>query len=302
MAGVRAVDARFVVPGDADYWPAFIRLADPPVGVFVRGAPLDHGDVRVAIVGSRRPSTLGREVAMELGRGVARAGGVVVSGGAMGIDAAAHLGALEAAGRTIGVLGSGIDVIYPATNRTLLERIPSTGTLVSEYPPGVPAEPYRFPARNRLIAALSRAVVIVEGAARSGTRITAGCAVDLGLDVFAVPGPVTSPLAETPLALIREGATMIRGADDLLADLDLDPRAAARAIPLGLPEDERRVFDAVTERLLPDAIARNAELRMGDVIGALTRLELRGLIRGVGGRYERTFGLGPTAEEERRIG
>jgi DNA processing protein len=122
----------------------------------------------------------------------------------------------------VAVLGSGIDVPHPAGNRALFERIESSGTLVSEYPPGVPAEPFRFPARNRLIAALSRGVVVVEGAAKSGTRITAEHAVELGLDVFAVPGSVTSPLAETPLALIREGAILVRGAEDLLGDLGVD--------------------------------------------------------------------------------
>src|SRR5262249_58842483 len=126
-----------------------------------------------------------------------------------------------AGGLTVAVLGSGIDVPHPRGNLTLFERIVSSGTLVSEYPPGVPAEPFRFPARNRLIAALSRGVVVVEGTARSGTRITAEHATELGLDVFAVPGSVTSPLADTPLALIREGATLIRDADDLLADLGI---------------------------------------------------------------------------------
>src|SRR5207344_3031694 len=136
-------------------------------------------------------------------------------------DACAHRGALDAGGQTVAVLGSGIDVDYPPRNGNLLRAIAGCGTVVSEYPPGVRAEPFRFPARNRLIAALSRAVVVVEGAGRSGTRITADHALELGLDVFAVPGPVTSPLAQTPLEMIRDGATMIRGADDLLADLGL---------------------------------------------------------------------------------
>ncbi|MEX0983637.1 MAG: DNA-processing protein DprA [Actinomycetota bacterium] len=301
-ASLTACGARFAAPGDDDYWPAFVRLADPPVGVFVRGERLDPGDVRVAVIGSRRPSALGRDVAIDLGRGLVRAGAVVVSGGAIGIDAAAHLGALDAAGRTVAVLGSGIDVAYPASNRVLLERIPDAGTVISEYPPGVPAEPFRFPARNRLIAALSRAVVVVEGAAQSGTRITAECATDLGLDVFAVPGPVTSPLAETPLALIRDGARMIRGADDLLADLDLAPVVAARAAPVGLPPDEQRAFDALEVSMLPDALARSAAMSLSEAVGALIRLELRGLVRGVGGRYERTFGRGPVGEANRSIG
>ena len=291
-----ACDARFALPGDPDYWPAFIRLDDPPAGVFVQGAPLDPGDVRVAVIGSRRPSALGREVATDLARGLAHGGAIVVSGAALGIDAAAHRGALEAAGRTVAVLGSGIDIAYPATNRDLLDQIRSTGTILSEYPPGVPAEPYRFPARNRLIAALSRGVVVVEGAARSGTRITAECATDLGLDVFAVPGPVTSPLSETPLALIRDGARMIRGADDLLADLDIEPSSPAGVVPVGLPPPEQRVFDALAVCMLPDAVARRAGMPMAEAVGALIRLELRGLVRGTGGRYERTFGRGRVGE------
>jgi DNA processing protein len=150
-----------------------------------------------------------------------------VSGGAVGIDAAAHRGALDAGGVTVAVLGSGIDVAHPARNGACSSgskrREPSSASIRRH-----PAEPFRFPARNRLIAALSRGVVVVEGAAKSGTRITAEHAVDLGLDVFAVPGPVTSPLAETPLGLIRDGAIMIRGTPDLLEDLGLDGEASGK--------------------------------------------------------------------------
>ncbi len=214
----------------------------------------------------------------------------VVSGGAIGIDAVAHRGALDVGGRTVAVLGSGIDVDYPRSNERLLREVAATGTIVSEYPPGVPAEPYRFPARNRLIAALSRGVVVVEGAHRSGTRITAEHAIELGLDVFAIPGPVTSPLAETPLELIREGARLVRGAEDVLEDLGIV--AAERppgSAPVGLPTDERKVFETLRTALLPDAVARETGLAMADAVGALIRLELRGLVRGNGGRYERTF-------------
>jgi DNA processing protein len=302
---VESCRARLAVPGDPDYWPALLRLADPPLGVFVRGQPLGAGDERVAVIGSRRPSALGREVAIDLSRGLARAGIPVVSGGAVGIDAAAHRGALDAGGRTVAVLGSGIDLLYPPTNRSLLEQIERTGTILSEYPPGVPAEPRRFPARNRIIAALARGLVVVEGAAKSGTRITAEHAMDVGVEVFAVPGPVTSPLAETPLELIREGATMIRGVDDLLHDLGLDVGLAASGAPVGLPDDELRAFDALEMTMLPDAVARSAGLTIPDAVAALIRLELRGLVRGVGGRYERTFAGaagGAKGPEERRAG
>jgi DNA processing protein len=287
---VAEAGARFAAPGDADYWPAFLRLADPPVGVFVRGRTLGPGDERVAIVGSRRPTATGREVAQDLARGLASAGMITVSGGAFGIDTAAHRGALDAGGLTVAVLGSGIDAPHPAGNRLLFVRIESMGTLMSEYPPGVPAEPFRFPARNRLIAALSRGVVVVEGATKSGTRITAEHAMDLGLDVFAVPGAVTNPLAETPLGLIREGATMIRGAADLLQDLGVDiDRAGQGRAPEGLSGGEREVFEVLTGAMLPAVVAQAAGISQGDALSALIGLELRGLVRGNGGRFERTF-------------
>ncbi|TMK22465.1 MAG: DNA-protecting protein DprA [Actinobacteria bacterium] len=289
-SGLDRAGARLAAPGDPDYCPAFLRLADPPIAVFVRGRVLDHGDDRVAVVGSRRPTNTGMEVALDLGRGLALAGVVTVSGGAVGIDAAAHRGALDAGGVTVAVLGSGIDVAHPARNRDLFQRIEASGTLVSEYPPGTPAEPFRFPARNRLIAALSRGVVVVEGAAKSGTRITAEHAVDLGLDVFAVPGPVTSPLAETPLGLIRDGATMIRGTADLLEDLKLEGVASGeRGLPRGLSADEGKVLASLATSMLPSAVAAATGIPVADTLTVLIALEIRGLVRGVGGRFERTF-------------
>jgi DNA processing protein len=177
---------------------------------------------------------------------------------------------------------------------------------VSEYPPGVPAQPFRFPARNRLIAALSRGVVVVEGAAKSGTRITAEHAVDLGLDVFAVPGSVTSPLAETPLALIREGATLVRGAGDLLDDLGVDAdRVALGPAPPGLSVDERLVFEALVAPMLPATAAQVSGMTPGRALSSLIDLELRGLVRSAGGRFERTFRPGerrPDGGSERRPG
>jgi DNA processing protein len=301
-AQVAAAGARFAVPGDVEYWPAFERLEDPPVGVFLRGRPLALGHRRVAVVGSRRPSGLGADVARTLGRDLARAGAVVTSGGAIGIDARAHEGALDAGGTTVAVLGSGIDVLYPATNRRLLEEIAERGTVMSEYPPGVPAEPFRFPARNRIIAALSVAVVIVEGVARSGTRSTADFATQVGADVFAVPGPVTSPLSDAPHELIRDGARLIRGADDLLDDLGLESVRMPVSLD-GLPRDEHAIYEALMEAMLPEAVAAAVRLPVDETVAALMRLEMRGLIRGTGGRYGRavakgehgTDGLGPDA-------
>jgi DNA processing protein len=167
--------------------------------------------------------------------------------------------------------------------------------LVSEYPPGVPALPFRFPARNRIIAALSRAVVIVEGAAGSGSMITADHALDIGRDVLAVPGPVAGPLSAVPHFLIREGATLIRGPEDLLADLGLEPRTPEASGPEGavappapgLDAAERKAWEALTVSSPPDRLASLTGLSLPETVSALVGLEMRGLVIRVGGRYER---------------
>jgi DNA processing protein len=289
-----AAGARFLTPTDDEYPSSVLELDDPPVALFVRGARIDITELRVAIVGARRCSSLGGEIARDLGRRLGSAGICVVSGAAYGIDAASHKGALDAGGRTIAVLGSGVDVGYPRSSADLIARIAETGSVVSEYAPGVPAEPHRFPARNRIVVALAIALVVVEGAALSGSRISVDHALDLGRDVFAVPGTVTSPLAEVPLALIRDGATMIRGADDLLHDLGVSiPAGDERPDPpVELSDDERRAWVSLAEPSLPDAVARNARLSLPDAVAALIRLELRGLVRSTGGRYERTLSGG----------
>ena len=286
----RALDhcgGRLVAWGDTEYPPSLTDLADPPAALLVRGRDLRTLRPAVAVVGARRCSPLGREVAASVGGGLAAAGVSVVSGAARGIDTAAHRGALDAAGTTVAVLGSGIDVLYPPGSRRLLEHIQAAGAVVSEYAPGVHADPWRFPARNRIVAGLARATVVVEGAGRSGSLITVEHALDLGREVFAVPGPVTSPLSEVPLALIREGAAVIRGVDDLLDDLGYAGGPVGREGPAGLPDDERRIFEQVAGPSLPDAVARGAGVSTPEAVAALIRLELRGLVRNVGGRYER---------------
>jgi DNA processing protein len=285
-ARVEGTGARFLTPADPEYDNRLNDLRDPPACLFLLGRPLGESPERVAIVGSRKCSNLGRDVAQDLGRALVASGLAVVSGAAHGIDAAAHRGALQAAGRTVAVLGSGIDVVYPASSRELLERIAESGTIVSEYPPTMPAGPQHFPARNRIVVALARALVVVEGAAKSGSRISVDHALDLGREIFAVPGPVTSPLAETPLEMIREGATLIRGADDLLDDLGID-RTAPPPAPPDLDDGERRVWNALSGGSLPDSVAREAGMSIPDAVTTLIQLELRGLILSVGGRYER---------------
>lgn len=284
--------ARLVSVGDPEYPEDLADLFDPPAGLFLRGS-LESGRTRVAVVGARNCSPAGSEMASALGRGLADAGVVVVSGGARGVDSAAHRGALGAGGPTIAVLGCGIDVSYPRQNRGLLDEIARNGALLTEYPPGIPPEPFRFPARNRIVAGLARAVVVVEGATGSGSMITADHALDLGRDIFAVPGPATAELAAVPLALIREGAALIRGPGDLIADLGLEVSAPSVPSPPRDGEDrdvigaERVVWDSLTISSTPDSLAAATGLPLPEVISALVGLELRGRVLQVGGRYQR---------------
>ena len=284
--------ARTILWGDREYPPALADLADPPLGLFVRGRELDASRPCVAMVGARNCTPYGGEVAANLGTGLARAGVAVVSGAARGIDAAAHRGALDAGGPTIAVLGSGIDVAYPHANRKLIERIADDGTVLSEYPPGTPPDPFRFPARNRIVAGLSRAVIVVEGAPGSGSMITVEHATDCGRDVWAVPGPVTAPLSAVPNELIRGGAPLIRSVADALDELGLPGGVSvvAEALPPG-PRGVLAALGGVGEE--PGALAARTGLPQGEVLTALLELEMRGLVRRVGGRFERTLRAGP---------
>ena len=285
--------ARLVTPSDGEYPAALEDLVDPPALLFVRGRSLATLYPRVAVVGSRRCTRTGAELSRRIGAGLARAGVTVVSGGAIGIDGQSHKGALTEEGPTLAVLGCGIDVAYPPSHRALLQEIETAGALVSEYPPGVRAEPFRFPARNRIIAALAEGVVVVEGAAGSGSLITTRHALDLGREVFAVPGSVIHPLSEVPLALIRDGARLIRGADDLLLDLRrLDPQTGT-VKPPDLSNRERAVLDALAVQTLPEKIAEQLGWEVGETLGALVGLEMRGLVRSAGGRFE--LRLAPSA-------
>jgi DNA processing protein len=299
---LRAAGGRLVAVGDEEYPDELHDLFDPPAALFVVGRLLSELRPRVAVVGARTCSAGGGEMAEALGAAVASAGACLVSGGARGIDAAAHRGAVLEGGGSIAVLGSGVDVAYPAQNRELLASVAASGAVVSEYPPGTRAEPFRFPARNRIVAALCSAVVVVEGAEGSGSMITAEHALEIGRDVLAVPGSVTNPLAAVPLQLIREGAVLIRGPVDLLEDVGLappvDPRlASAGEVPPaaevgGLSEAERAVFDAVAGPTVADAVVGATSLPEPVVAAALVTLEMRNLVRRVGGRFERRLAAG----------
>jgi DNA processing protein len=262
-------------------YPARLReLHDPPLAIFTGGPrrdALDWPAPAAGIVGSRRPSEATRRLAGRLGSAVAESGGLVVSGLALGIDAAAHAGALDAVGVTVAVLGCGVDIAYPRTNRRIYGQIREAGLLLSEYPPGTRPAPWRFPARNRLIAALSDAVVVVEARASSGALITADHALDLGRDVLAVPGSPGISGAAGGNGLLKSGAGLIEGPEDLCAWLCLDaPAPRAATAPDGEPG---RVLRALADQpAAPDELAARLGMPAAAVASALTRLELDGRV------------------------
>lgn len=256
-------------------------LSDPPLGLFVRGT-LPSGPA-VALVGARRASAYGREVAEWFGSELARAGVTVVSGMARGVDAAAHRGALAAGGPTLAVWGCGPDRIYPPEHATLAEEIAAHGALVTEYPPGSPPLAHHFPERNRLIAGLCHAVVVVEAEARSGALITARLALDEGREVLAVPGSVFSPLSAGPNGLLRAGAAPALTVTDVLDTLGITAPAAIEPAAEGLLAAFRPGETATV-----DALAAGGGMPIAAVLEALVRLELQGQVeREPDGRYRR---------------
>jgi DNA processing protein len=281
------------------YPDAFHDLPDAPLVLWVRGGLDRLGELlaepAVAIVGSRRPSAYGVEIAAELARGLSAAGVTVISGLALGIDAAAHRGALAAPEpRTIAALGGGADVIYPRVHRRLYQQVAEHGVVLSESPPGRRPFRWTFPARNRLMAALSALTIVVEASDPSGSLITAAFAADLGRAVAAVPGRVTAASAAGSNRLLRDGAAVVRHAADALDELfgigGADRLAAARGRHEGrLGADERAVLKAVEDGAEIGAVAAALGLEPARVRAVLGLLEVQGLVRRTGiGSYERT--------------
>ena len=265
-------------------YPARLRtIPDPPLALFVRGT-LPDCEQAVAIVGARRAGEYGRRTAHALASALAQAGIVVVSGLAAGIDGAAHRGALAGGGRTIAVMATGIDEIYPAWHRELAEDIAHHGALVTEFPLGTPALPHHFPQRNRIVAALGLGVIVVEAADGSGSLITARYALEQGRDVFAVPGPIGDGRHRGSHRLLQQGATLVTCVEDVLEALA--PAALARlgegrmrAGLAGLTEDERCVLEAVgDEAAHVDEISVRAARAAGASLETLLALEHRGLV------------------------
>ncbi len=304
-------DRHLLALDDPAYPPAWLHLATPPPCVMVRGRLEALALPAIAIVGARHASPGGARSAREFAAGLATEGWAIASGLALGIDAAAHAGALEAGGPTIAFVGTGVDLVYPRRNRALAERIAATGAIVSEFPLGTPPLRPNFPRRNRLIAAHSRGVLVVEAASRSGSLITAMQALELGREVFAVPGSVHSSLSRGCHRLIREGARLVEHVDHIQEEFPPAMRPPQVAVPAAgtsaaadAPPDAAAAGHAEPAAVGPvatatlagldwhpaslDAITRRLPFGVADTLAALLELELAGLVeRLADGRYQR---------------
>lgn len=303
LALCRRLGIRVVRRGAPGYPDVMEQIHDPPAVLFFRGRESLLAGPGVAVVGSRRATQAGRRMSARLGAALGRAGAVVVSGLALGIDGAAHRGCLDAGGATLAVLGCGPDLPHPPSNRGLFRRIAREGLLVSEFVPGEPAFPHNFPRRNRILAALARAVVVVQAAERSGALITVSHALDLGREVFAVPGSVETRQSRGANRLIRDGARILTDPEQLVEELPFLPVEGrpGKAAAAGPPPPSRVGRDgaAVWTALGPapvgvDELARSVGLPPPRVLAALSALEVEGWAhRSPGMRFLRGRGEGP---------
>ncbi len=283
---------------EPEYPQTLLQIYDPPVLLYVRGDPQVLNLPSLGIVGTRRPTLYGTQMAQRLGRELAARGLVIVSGLARGIDAIGHQGAMDAHGRAIGVLGTGIDVCYPKENKKLYEKVLERGAIISEFPLRTHPAPENFPVRNRIVAGIPLGVVVVEGAQYSGSLITARLAMEFGREVFGVPGNVTQPASFAPNQLIKQGAKLVTCAEDVIEELPTPIRAAL--VQAEKPEAEQRnllaaaalngsekkLFEMLSaeEPVHIDDLVERSGLNSSEVLATLFDLEMKGIIRQLPGK------------------
>lgn len=284
-----ALGIRLVAQIDPEYPEQLLAIHDPPLALYVKGEFKSRDKRAIGVVGSRRPTYYGKECAERMGSGLARAGYTVVSGLATGIDTAAHEGALKANGRTIAVIGSGLDKVYPPANRELAEEVAKSGALVSEFPLGRNPDKTTFPMRNRVVSGLSMGVVVVEAGPRSGALITADQALDQGRTVFAMPGRVDSRLSQGAHRLIKEGARLVEHAEDVLEEFDLLLPHESAGKPSGYSAELTKEESELACRLdgggvQVDDLIRATGMKPAEVNAMLIGLEMKGVVRMLPGR------------------
>jgi DNA processing protein len=284
LRDINELSATVLTLDDPDYPSLLHELPDAPPVLYVKGTLADADQWAVAFVGTRRATVYGRDMTYQLVASLVDAGITIVSGLALGIDAAAHKAALDAGGRTIAVLGCGIDMVYPPEHRTLSDAIIDSGALITEFPPGTPPEAKNFPVRNRLISGLALGVVVVEAPENSGALLTADHAVEQGRDVFAVPGNVTARSSVGANRLIQSGAKLVISADDILDELNLtrstvETRTQLREIAPSDPTEASLVRCLSDEPLHIDELCQLSGLPITQVSSTLALMELKGLVR-----------------------
>lgn len=298
-ASVKTAQGKLIALAD-DGYPAWLRaIPDPPAVLYCDGRIEPKDRQAIAIVGARQATPYGLQITETLARELSGAGFTIVSGLARGIDAAAHRAALEAGGRTIAVLGCGLDVTYPPEHGRLREEIAASGAVLTEFPAGTPPKPSHFPQRNRIISGLSLGVVVVEAAEDSGSLITARLALEQGREVFAVPGSIDAPLSRGPHGLLKQGAKLVETVDDIIEELlpQLDTAVAPKRRPgfskaaeiPNLSPEERLLLDQMSrDPLHLDELTERSGLTPAAVAGILLGLELKGVVRQLPGqRYYR---------------
>jgi DNA processing protein len=295
LARLQARGARLLTWNDPEFPARLKEIPYSPPILFVQGTMQPEDDRAVALVGTRGASYYGLKTGRRLAGALTARGFTIVSGLARGIDAAAHRGALENGGRTLAVLGCGLDVVYPPENRELYEKIPEQGALLSEFPLGTPPEAKNFPVRNRIISGLALGLVVVEAGVKSGTAITVQFALDQGREVFAVPGPVDSPTSIGPHRLIQQGAKLVQDVEDILQELPGGKRGpgplfaspggvAEKPAPGAAPPEDPLLACLGSDPLRLDELVQAARLPASEVMSRLTLLELQGLVRELPGK------------------
>ncbi len=291
----------FISIYDDNYPELLKQISDPPIGLYIKGGLPGNNFINISIIGSRISSEYGVMAAYELSKNLASNGFTIVSGMARGIDSMAHKGAIDVNGQTIAVLGNGLDICYPQENMNLMAEIEQNGCLISEYPPGTKPHPANFPARNRIISGLSRGLLVVEAAEKSGTNITVEQALEQGREIFAVPGSIFSKLSAGVNRLIKDGACLVTNYKDVLEGLGIDTahiiehntvvNGKDEKETLDLSQDERTVYNCIgIEPILVEDIGQKARLDMQTVQFCLTLLEIKNCVNRLPGqRYIRNF-------------
>ncbi|HEY1468379.1 MAG TPA: DNA-processing protein DprA [Candidatus Acidoferrum sp.] len=298
LDAARRVGCKLVNWTEPEYPQSLLQIYDPPVVLSVRGDASILNAPSLAIVGTRRPTVYGTQMADRMGRDLATRGLAIVSGLARGVDAIAHQGATAVGGRAIGVLGTGIDVCYPKENKKLYDKVLERGAIVSEFPIGSHPAPENFPVRNRIIAGMPIGVIIVEGKQYSGSLITARLAMEFGREVFGVPGNVTQDVSFAPNLLIKQGAKLVTNAEDVIEELPTPVRAALVQLEAveseqrnllvadGLTPTEKKIYELLSaEESRPiDALVETSGLNSSEVLATLFTLEMKGIVRQLPGK------------------